>query len=371
MLFILLSRTARLEKRITLSSNAETSFNETVKATLIKVKDEINILRDVVNLPTTSFPSFEEKDTKRDGTTDIVRGYETYYIAFEKLYSQHKKNEEIEKLNKFSAEINSLSTKYKFIKEQKDSQLYLLSENNIYYFLEYNAEKNLFTTSAFPFENKTDIVSATDFQIFIDDTYPKVKSLYDKAISEILSLKKYFNSEDGRKTFSEKGIKALPVTENKDLAAIKLFTINKRNNQFIGTISYSYKTEGFLINDKFYGNFEKLKEIISNIDVHFDIRTIEEKTVEQSIKEIKMIAEDPSFKMFLESRGYFLSLNPREDLENLYFDFIPTDGKKYIGSFAINKHTGEIYLTDFEEIQISSIKTLKIINSDNTEQKKK
>ncbi|MCL2704930.1 MAG: LCP family protein [Spirochaetaceae bacterium] len=371
LLFILLSRTGRLENRMTKSSNVESSFNETVKATLVKTKDEINILRDMVNLPSTSFPSFEEKEENRDANSDSIRGYEIYYIAFEKLYSQHKKNAEMEKLNKFSVEINPLLTKYKFQKEQKDSVLYLLSENNIYFSFEYNAEKDNIIANYFPFENKSDIVSVTDFQIFIDDTYLKVKSLYEKSTSDIQKLKNYINSENIKKSFLEKRIKTIPITENKDLYNIKLFSINRINNQFIGTVAYSYKKEGFLLNDKFFGDYDKIKDIILNIDLHIDIRTNEEKIIEQSIKDIKKIAEDPSFKMFLENRGYYLSLEPREDTENIYFDFIPKGNGKHIGSFAINLYTGEIYLTDFEEIQISSIKTLKIFSSDNQEQKKK
>ncbi|MCL2481717.1 MAG: hypothetical protein FWF38_08405, partial [Spirochaetaceae bacterium] len=362
LLFILVSRTTRLENRMTKSSNAESSFNETVKATLIKTKDEINILRDMVNLPSTSFPSFEEKDENRDANSDSVRGYEIYYIAFDKLYSQHKKNEENENLNKFSAEINPLLVKYKFQKEQKDSIVYLLSENNIYYSFEYSAEKNKIIASFFPFENKRDIVSVADFQTFIDDTYSKVKSLYQKAGSEIQSVKNYINSENVKKSFLEKRIKTIPIAENKDIYNTKLFSINRINNQFIGTLAYSYKKEGFLINDKFYGDYEKIKDIILNLDLYLDIRTNEERIIEQSIKEIKKIAEDPSFKMFLESRGYYLSLEPREDTEHIYFDFTPQGSGKHIGSFAINLYTGEIYLTDFEEIQISSIKTLKIIS---------
>ena len=372
LLFILLAKTGRLENRIKMSSNAESSFNETVKASLVKIKDEINILRDVNNLPAADFPSFEESDAKQTANSNSISGYEIYYLAFEKLYSQHKKNEATEKLNKFFAEINPLLTKYKFVKDQKDFLLYLLSENNVYYSLEYDVEKKKIIAGFFPFENKSDISSAADFQAFVDRTYSKVKSLYEKAASEIQSVKNYINSEDIKKSFSEKRIKAVPITENKDIYNIKLFTISRINNQFIGTLSYSYKKEGFLISEKSFGNYEKMKDIILNIDIYIDTRTNEEKIVEQSVKDIKKIADDPSFKMFLESREYFLSTEPREDDEHLFFDFLPlAGGGKYIGSFAINKYTGEIYLTDFDAIQISSVKTLKIINSNKQDPKKK
>ncbi len=371
LLFILLSKTGKLEKRITMSSTAESSFNETVKTTLIKTSDEINILREILSLPAAAFPSFEENNEKSNANSNRAYGYEIYYTAFEKLYSQHTKNEAIGKLNKFISEINPILTKHKFLKDQKDALLYLLLENNIYYSLTYNIEKEKFAASFFPFENKTDIVSADDFQSFVDNTYPKVKSVYAKALSEISLLKNYINSEDVKKSFSEKKIKTLPVTENKDIYNTRLFTISRINNQPVGTISYSYKKEGFIINEKFYGDYEKSKNIILNIDDYIDIRLIEEKIVEQSVKDIKRMADDPSFKMFLESKGYYLSVNPREDSEHFFFDFLPSGGGKYIGSFAINKYTGEIYLTDFEEIQLSSVKSLKTINPDNQNLKKK
>jgi len=354
-----------------MSSSEEALFNETVRANVIRMQHEVNILRDLANLPPTSFPSFNEHNERRGTNPNAVQGFEIFYHAFERLYSQHRRNQEIARINSFSAEIAPLLTRNNLTRDQRGSVLYLLSGNNVYYSIEYDAERDRIIASAFPFENKTNIISLTDFQAFIDSTLPRVRSIYQTAASEIQAVTNHINNPEVRRSFSEKRIRAVPITENNDFFNTRLFRIDRINNQFIANLSYSYEQRGFLINGNFYGNSERIKDIILNIEDHIDIRSNEERMVGQAIRDINRIAEDPAFKMFLEGRGYFLSLNPREDSLHIFFDFLPKAGGSRIGSFAINKYTGDTSIKDFEEIHISSIRTLNMFNPTDQDQKKK
>ncbi|MCL2295029.1 MAG: hypothetical protein FWC36_09220 [Spirochaetes bacterium] len=372
LLFNLLAKTERLERRITMSSNAESSFRESVRPAILRMMNEINILRSVVHLPATTFPSIDEHDERRDTSSSIAQGFEIFYIAFEELYTQHKRNEALARLNSFNAEINPLLTRHRLTRDQRGFVVHLLSGDNIFYSIEYDLQRDRIVASYFPFENNTVVATAADFQNFINDTFSKVESFYERAASEIRAVRNFINSEEVRRTFSRLGIRAtpIPVTENTDMFNVRLFTIARLNNQFIGTVSYSHKRRGFFINENFYENFETIRNVILNIDTHFDVRRSEDRLTEQSKQEIRRMAEDPAFRMFLESRGFFLSSNPREDDVHIFFDILPVNGGRLIGSFVINKYTGETFLKDFEGLQISSFRTL-MFNTNIQDPKKK
>ncbi len=61
------------------------------------------------------------------------------------------------------------------------------------------------------------------------------------------------------------------------------------------------------------------------------------------------------FLKYLSDNGFKLSQNYREDNDYFYYDIVSSSDKSIIGSFSIHKVSGEIYLTDHEEVPISSL----------------
>ena len=82
---------------------------------------------------------------------------------------------------------------------------------------------------------------------------------------------------------------------------------------------------------------------------------MDEKRIEKSRDDINLLAEDESFLKYLSDNGYKLSGNVREDNDYIYYDIISLSDKSILGSFSIHKVSGEIYLTDHEEIPVSSL----------------
>ena len=77
---------------------------------------------------------------------------------------------------------------------------------------------------------------------------------------------------------------------------------------------------------------------------------------------------DTSFALLLENNGLTLSTVFREDSDYYYLDLKNSDGSS-VGAFAIQKLVGEIYLTDWEDIPLSSLRTLEHIPGDTVEKK--
>lgn len=143
------------------------------------------------------------------------------------------------------------------------------------------------------------------------------------------------------------------------------------NGETAGTVSYSFIDNGFFINNKFFKDTEELKTALLEIEKTVDIRTRDERNFYNSIEDINRMIKDPSFRKYLNNKGFFINAQPREDNDYLYFDILPAGKEEgLIGSFSINKHTGMIYLTDFEEIPIKAINQITSSSDDNYTKKK-
>jgi polyisoprenyl-teichoic acid--peptidoglycan teichoic acid transferase len=128
--------------------------------------------------------------------------------------------------------------------------------------------------------------------------------------------------------------------------------------------------ELYLIDEKgrhAYSDAEECKRGLKKRLLTIDGRTTEEKAVARSQSRIKKMAEDEAFEAFLAQRGLSLRTEPREGNDHLYFDLVSTaeveqNGEKTrknrLGSFAVLKKNGKIYLVDSEEVMISSLARL-------------
>jgi len=97
------------------------------------------------------------------------------------------------------------------------------------------------------------------------------------------------------------------------------------------------------------------KDMLIKVIGSADTRTEEEIRIDRAISRITVLAEDEGFRAYLQSKGLTLSETPREDNDYIYFDLIGEGGER-IGSFAVQKMIGEVYLMDKDDVPISSLK---------------
>jgi hypothetical protein len=108
-----------------------------------------------------------------------------------------------------------------------------------------------------------------------------------------------------------------------------------------------------------YSNSLQLSQAVIERLEAFDLRPKEEILTEQGSLEISRLLDDEGFLAYLKNSKLKLSDIPREDLYYLYYDLSNTDDQ-LIGSLAVQKNVGEIYLMDKDDVIITSLKTLGI-----------
>ncbi len=123
------------------------------------------------------------------------------------------------------------------------------------------------------------------------------------------------------------------------------------------TVAYAEEIPAFLVNGNSRKTFEDATESILAIVDACDPRPVRVVEQERSVSEIEGLAEDPAFMAFLEKKGCRLEFDYREDNDYYYFDIRGSKGEK-IGSFAVLKHDGVIYLMNSEDIVITSLRTM-------------
>ncbi len=78
---------------------------------------------------------------------------------------------------------------------------------------------------------------------------------------------------------------------------------------------------------------------------------------EQGRDKVQRIARDPAFQDYLDQRGVHLAEEPRETLGFYVFELTDRAGT-LLGSFGVQKLTGELYLLDEDDLTITGLDTL-------------
>jgi hypothetical protein len=381
MLFIVIHKTGKLEDRITGNEDPDSLTNDDVKTALVKTSNEINILREVLGFPPISVPVLNSFSEKKIEQTDRAYGYEAYYSAFEKLYSDYKKQNHISFLKNHLDSVKGFLDKYEIDTAIKsdDLSVQLIKNGRPYYNVKNDKTREIIEISPFPFEKYFDTDNEQGFLKFIENSIDDIEKKYLESVSAIKNTKTFIESAETKKILAKNKLYAVPVSAGKDDdPVVQLYNLNRETGQTVGEISYSYKNGTITLNDSAFENIDNFKKAISDIENIIDIKTNEEKMVKKSFEDITRMINDTSFKAYLEDKGFYIPAEPREDEDYHYFDIRTIENREvFIGSFAIHKITGTIYLTDFDEVPVSSIKTFGMgtssgrVNSAGMDSKKK
>ncbi|MCP5514348.1 MAG: hypothetical protein H7A26_02665 [Spirochaetales bacterium] len=355
LLFIVIIKTGKLEKQIT--------GNEDIRNALLKTSDEINLLREVLGFPPAFISELDSAAENKNELNDRAYGYEAYYSAFEKLYSDYKKQKLTKILKEYLASIKGYLDSYNLIIVQEevseDVTFYLKKNGEAYYILKIDNSSDQIKTASYPFEKYIDAGNEKIIKDFINNSFTEIETLFAESLSVKAKTRAFIESAEIKKILSKDKIHAVPANvENNEDSIIKLYNLNRETGQTVGEVSYSYKNKKIMLNDIAFDNIEDFKKAVIIIKDVIDIKTNEEKAFKKSFDDIIRMINDPSFKSYLEDKGFYISEEPREDADYQYFDIRKIEDRTVlIGSFAIHKISGTIYLTDFDEVPVSSIKS--------------
>jgi LCP family protein required for cell wall assembly len=111
------------------------------------------------------------------------------------------------------------------------------------------------------------------------------------------------------------------------------------------------------VEEQKHERIDGLRSGIRRMVKELDTRTKTERAVDRAVGRIEHISGDEAFRAYLEKRDLTLDTEPREGSDHIYFDLLKPDGSRF-GAFAVQKHSGEIYLVDSEDVVITSFSTL-------------
>lgn len=131
--------------------------------------------------------------------------------------------------------------------------------------------------------------------------------------------------------------------------------IRTRDSRTVLRFSVSKETNDVVIADTQPADMNAWKNMFLRLLESADTRTDEEVLIGRAIERIEELRQDKGFMAYLESQNVSLSKTPREDNDYYYFDLRRPDGER-VGSFAVLKMIGEIYLMDADDVPISSLR---------------
>ena len=321
-----------------------------LKQNILLLSNNTNELCSIAGLPQQNYISLmpEEINTQENNLP--------YFRAFDILLDNYIQSENIEYFDAFlkSYEFESLINEYDFAVTSAGTVSVILKKHENEYFNVFCDNKSIIHIKSY-LNREINIIS---FSKELKNFIKKETTLINQHYINLKSLLTDFNSltvdEDILNYLYEHKLHFSKLNED---ASKYYFAINQENGQSKLNINLNKKSVLFSIKDKEYKNINSLKSGIIKILDSIDLRTSEQIIIDFSKKKIADIQNDNSFITLLSSKNLTFEKIPREDNDYFYYDIIYNNGNS-IGSIAIQKLIGEIYLMDKDDVTITSIKTI-------------
>lgn len=320
-----------------------------------------NEVRRILSLPESNLSIFDSEkmiEISDNGADNLA-----FYNAVDYMLIHADKIEmEIELNNFLNSDVVEgylLKKKLQIIKIGPSSYKLLIS-NNPYFTVTTDNPKNptIFITSILSkkesfllkeiIDNNSLLFTHIDLEIpLIDQHYDNYNQLKKKFVHLAVdrSLNNYFNSEN------------LEISDLKSDKNGYYYFISNKDLTFsikvaLESLSLQFSIAGRKF-DRYTDFYAAIREVLENSDK----RTEEIRLVELSKLKVESVLSDEAFYSYLKKNDFEVNLTPREDNDYFYYDIKAGIGD-LVGSFAVQKIIGDIYLMDSEDIMISSLKFL-------------
>ncbi len=332
---------------------------------------DINELRKKLLLPEKVYFSDSGDAAESDSVTS--EGTEPnedlpFYLAADRLIAFNTKLMNMKLLTEYvnSVDFKNIINKYGLSVSKYGENGYKLTKNGkIYYVIELTRNKpveyristgdsaeNTALPSDGGFVSAAGAFISSNFDS-IDSFFKKIDSLAERfrTLKTDSGLHKIINQYNLRYTLTDNSNQLRGTVETTDGRTLADFSLDKETGEIV--LGETEFTDFGL----FYNSLIELLE-------SSDKRTENEIAIDSAKEKIARIAEDPVFQKYLKDRNLVLKTTVREDNDYYYFDFTDENGVKQ-GALGVQKHIGEIYLFDKEDIVISSLKTIAITSGGN------
>ena len=330
-----------------LHENSST-LNQLTSAFLTLAADT-NEVRSTLLLPQHTY-SFSSEDTESPEENNLA-----FFNGVDTIVSNIDRNRSLAYFNSFIRKeefLNLLEETSLQIGSKEDDFLVLTQNDKDYFYLRASNDKMVVVESYTGAKIETS-GEYNELKGFLNMHTGHVIDLYrthDKIVAEIESL---LESPEVDTILQENALmKVFPERDGEGSSG----EIQTRDGRILVRFGVSNKTNEIRVAGTRVSDIAAFKEMLLDILSSADKRTYEEIKIDQSKERITQLREDSGFMSYLDSENLTLVETPREDNDYYYFDLVDEGGSR-LGSFAVQKMIGEIYLMDEDDVPISSLKT--------------
>lgn len=356
----ILKKTAGIENRLISEFSGNNEQLEIIKQNLVKLSSDVNQTRSLIGLPETEYSFETANDSVSEDTDSRPENDNTvYFLGFEYLKNHYNE------IGLYRT-VSDIAGSDIFIKAAKTNSLTINEKADSYDLADSADGKILFKLKADISDNTVVInpffsiiekgiftsVSPSKASDYLNKNTAKARELFKKLSINISEIKNI--SADNTVGNSLKKNRLYLDDYSSDNVKTSV-SIKTEAGTVVAEISLNHQDLTFSFCGRNYTDLNSLKNDLINIGNICDIRTQDQKRFEKSINDLDLLSTDSAFKDYLSDKGFSISDTVREDNDYFYYDIISESAKTKIGSFAVQKVSGEIYLTDHEEIPLSSI----------------
>ena len=356
----ILKKTSGIEERIISEFRANNEQIEIIRQNLVKMSSDLNQTRNLVGLPESEYSFESRSDTDSDKNSSRPDTDNTlYFLGFEYLKNHYNETELYRTMSELA--VNSL-----FVNTAEKNSIFIQENDSIYNLNDSATGETLFLLKADISDNAVTLESvfssiekvmlsadaAVKASEYLDKNAAKARGLDKKLKENIISIKNLAADSIVKGGLREKRLYLDNFTSGIEKTSVN---IKRESGVSVAVIALDHSDLSFSFCGNNYKDFTTLRNDLMNISSICDIRTPDERRIEKSRKNLDILAEDSSFTAYLTDNGFSLSGSAREDNDYIYYDITSSSTGLKIGSFAVHKVSGEIYLTDHEEVPLSSI----------------
>ena len=336
-----------------------------IRQNLMLLSSDSNTVRQLLNIPERNYPSLEKdveetNEIDKNGTDSNI----LFFQAVERIIKNREMEEKMVLFSEFLEDENfRKDLEYRGLTAGNTSGLttQISFENEVYFYLEAlenGYQINTMDGISSQVDGKNGIIS------FIDSNIQEINRKNELAANSIKLLDSMDNDKALKDLLESRNLVMEDTIKSASRVSRKIFF---REGDFFAELGYIRNNENWIFSDKDSsgeeqtGNgrqgFEKaLRELISSA-TEFDPRSPGDIAEEDSRIKILELSKDQGFAAYLKTLDASISGDFREDHYYYYLDIIDENNRNY-GSLAVQKHTGEIYLMDKDDVVITSFKTL-------------
>lgn len=331
------------------SLSDQKNSQDDVKAVLMKMASDLNETRSVLFLPPGQY-SFDGETEDTEAELNNL----PFFLGVDTILEQKNRTEEMIAFNSFisSDGFHTLIRDLAFTLQEETDAAYLLIKQEQPYGEVFLDELGSISLSAL--NGKTLSLEAFDERAerFLKQMDLDMSNHYKKHEEMVLSLGELLKKQDLQEFLKTRGLS--PVFPEKTETRTEGY-LKARDGRIVLRFSVNKKSNLFTLAEMDVDTLDTFERLLRRSIETLDVRTAEEMRIDQGKQRILDLRQDAGFITYLEEKGLSLSQEAREDNDYFYYDLQQDDGT-VVGSFAVQKMIGEIYLMDEDDVPIASLK---------------